>query len=86
MLQQVFLGACGQTHALKGYACADLVEQMVTCDEVAKNILKFQDVLARRLPVALHLSIHKKETMKLHFPSPRILSPLFLFLSLSFPI
>jgi TorA maturation chaperone TorD len=42
---------------------------MVTCDEVVENILKFQDVLARmrRLPVALHLSIHKKETMKLQF-------------------
>jgi hypothetical protein len=40
---------------------------MVNCDEVAENILKFQDVSARRLPVALHLSIHKKVTMKLQF-------------------
>jgi len=40
---------------------------MVNCDEAAKNILKFHDVLARRLPVALHLSIHKKEPMKLQF-------------------
>jgi len=45
----------------KGLCCAgDLVEQMVDCDGVATNIFKFQDVLARRLPVAVHLSIHKK--------------------------
>lgn len=45
----------------------DIEEQKVSCDEMAKNILKFQHVVARRLPVALHLSIHKKETMKLQF-------------------
>jgi hypothetical protein len=50
--------------------CADLVTQKVSCDEMAKNMLEFQDVVTRRLPVTAHLSIHMKETMKLQFFLP----------------
>jgi hypothetical protein len=66
--------------------CVDLVEQKVSCDEVAKNILKFLNVVTRRLPVGLHLSIHKKENMKLQlffvFPFPNSFSPLAMSFSL----